>query len=464
MAQPSPINPDRRLDSWKEIAAFFGRDERTVRRWEKENVLPVHRVPGGAKGRVFAYGSELSQWLSTPQALNRATISPGTQTDQVQLERKRVTPATAVKWAAVFGLCALLAGGILVYRKTHRFAVQASDAPPPPASHRVAAPEAVQFYLQGRYYWNKRTPEDLNTALDYFMQAIVHDPNYAQAYVGLANCYNLMREYTMMPSAEAYTRALAAAKKAVELDDQSSEAHASLAFVSFFGMWDVATGEHEFRRAIDLNPNDPVPHHWWANALLALHHWPEALAEIERAQTLDPSSSAILADKGNILSVAGRPDDALRLLQQMEKSKPEFRSPHLYLKYIYFRKQQYPDFLSESHKDALAMKDDSALAVANAATKGFAQGGKQGMLKAMLQEQEKLHAHHSISPVDLAWTEANLGNKTEALKYLAAAYDQRDGSLLFLEVYPEFNSLQDQPGYRDLLARMNLPVPQETAQ
>ena len=110
------------------------------------------------------------------------------------------------------------------------------------------------------------------------------------------------------------------------------------------------------------------------------------------------------------------------------------------------------------------MKDDSALAVANAATKGFAQGGKQGMLKAMLQEQEKLHAHHSISPVDLAWTEANLGNKTEALKYLAAAYDQRDGSLLFLEVYPEFNSLQDQPGYRDLLARMNLPVPQETAQ
>src|SRR5260370_558464 len=97
------------------------------------------------------------------------------------------------------------------------------------------------------------------------MQAIVHDPNYSLAYVGLADCYNLMREYTLMPSNEAYSRALAAAKKAVELDDQSSEAHASLAFVSFFGMWDVVTGDREFRRAIDLNPNNAAPHHWFAN-------------------------------------------------------------------------------------------------------------------------------------------------------------------------------------------------------
>lgn len=461
MAQPSPINSERRLDSWKEIAAFFGRDERTVRRWEKENVLPVHRVPGGAKGRVFAYETELRQWLSGPQAIHQATTVPDLPTGplELQADHKRTALASATKWAVASILCALLVGGILVYRSTHRFAVQASAAPAAkPPSSRSAAPEAVQLYLQGRYYWNKRTPQDLNTALDYFMQAIVHDPNYAQAYVGLANCYNLMREYTMMPSAEAYTRALAAANKAVELDDESSEAHASLAFVSFFGMWDVATGEREFRRAIDLNPNDPVPHNWWANALLALHRWPEALSEIERAQTLDPNSSAILADKGNVLMVAGRLDDALRLLKPMEKSKPEFRSPHLYLKYIYFRKQQYPDFLSELRQDALVVKDDSGLAVANAAARGFAQGGKQGMLKSMLQEQENLYARHLASPTELAWTEANLGNKNEALKYLAAAYDQRDGSLLFVEVYPEFNSLNDQAGYRDLLARMNLPA------
>jgi tetratricopeptide (TPR) repeat protein len=460
MEQPSPANFNRRLDSWKEIAAFFGRDVRTVRRWEQKSVLPVHRVPGGTKGRVFAYESELREWLSAPPEINGAAPESVPGTEQVEPSRQSGAPAKIVMWAVILGLCALLVGGVFVYRQTHRFAVQASDvSSPPAASHKAPAPEAVQLYLQGQYYWEKRTPADLRTALDYFMQAVVQDPNYADAYVGLANCYNLMREYTMMPSGEAYTRALAAARKAVELDDQSSEAHASLAFVSFFGMWDVAAGEREFRRAVELNPGDPVPHHWWANALLALHRWPEALLEIDRAQTLDPSSSAILADKGNILSVAGWPDDALKLLQQMERSETEFRSPHLYLKYIYFRKQEYSDFLSELRKDALVLKDHAALAVANVAARGFAQGGEQGMLKAMLQEQEKFYTRHMISPTELAWTEAVLGNKSEALRYLTAAYDQRDGSLLFVEVYPEFNRLQDQPGYGELLARMNLPAP-----
>jgi tetratricopeptide (TPR) repeat protein len=458
MEQPSPANSNRRLDSWKEIAAFFGRDVRTVRRWEQKSVLPIHRVPGGTKGRVFAYESELREWLSTPPAINGAAPESGPETEQAGLGRQSGAPAKIVMWAVVLGLCALLVGGIFVYRQTHRFAVHASDVPsPPPASHKAPAPEAVQLYLQGQYYWEKRTPADLRTALDYFTQSIVQDPNYAEAYVGLANCYNLMREYTMMPSGEAYTRSLAAAKKAVELDDQSSEAHASLGFVSFFGMWDLGAGEREFRRAVELNPNNPVAHHWWANALLALHRWPEALVEIDRAQTLDPSSSAILADKGNILSVAGWSDDALRLLQQMERSEPEFRSPHLYLKYIYFRKQEYSDFLSELHKDALVLNDHTALAVADAAARGLTRGGKQGMLEAMLREQEKLYTRHEIAPTELAWTEAVLGNKNEALRYLTAAYGQRDGCLLFVEVYPEFNTLQDQPGYGELLARMNLP-------
>jgi len=319
-------------------------------------------------------------------------------------------------------------------------------------------PQAEQLYLQGRYYWNKRTPDDLNKSLDYFMQAVVHDPNYSQAYVGMADCYNLMREYTLMPSSEAYPRALAAAKKAVELDDQSSEAHASLAFVSFFGMWDIVTGEREFRRAIDLNPNNPAPHHWYANALLALHRFPEALVEIDRAQALDPASTSILADKGNILLIAGRRDEALGLLKQMENREPAFRSPHLYLKYAYLRNHDYLNFLAELRKDALLVHDDSALAVATAAEKGFAAGGAHGMFKGMLQVQKKLYVEHSFPPSDLALTLGLLGDKTEALRYLKTAYEQRDSTLLFVEVYPEFDSLHGEPAYRDLLARMNLPV------
>ena len=110
----------------------------------------------------------------------------------------------------------------------------------------------------------------MNKSVDYFTQAIVHDPNYAPAYVGLANSYNLLREYTLMPASEAYPRALAAARRAVELDDQSSEAHASLAFALYYGTWDAAGAEREFRRAIELNPNSAVAHHWYATYLATL--------------------------------------------------------------------------------------------------------------------------------------------------------------------------------------------------
>ena len=492
----SASNPStgKRLDSWKEIAAFFGRDERTVSRWEKLG-LPVHRLPG-TRGRVYAYSEELSAWLAAPKNAGAAlgedisAVLPapapsgltivGGRERVVDLPRenpsgeeirassdvhRRKTIRLAV--AAILGVGALAV--VLLPPRVNRSPKAAGHAvavprQPSPGGAVLAStpshdPEAEQLYLKGRYYWNKRTPDDLNKALDYFMQAVVHDPNYSQAYVGLADCYNLMREYTLMPSSEAYPRALAAAKKAVELDDQSSEAHASLAFSSFFGMWDLATGEREFRRAIDLNPNNPTSHHWYANALLVLHRFPEALAEIDRAQALDPSSSAILADKGDVLLVAGRMDEALSLLKPMERREPSFRSPHLYLSYVYLRTREYPKFLAELRKDALLVHDDSALATATAAEKGFAAGNSRGMFEGMLKVQEKLYAQQSVSPTAVALTEALLGNKAESLRYLQAAYDQRDGALLFVDTDPGFKSVHDEPAYRDLLARMNLPAP-----
>src|SRR5579871_3376720 len=202
--------------------------------------------------------------------------------------------------------------------------------------HHAANREAEDYYLKGRFYWNKRTPESLNQAVDSFTQAIVHDPNYSDAYVGLADCYNLLREYTMMPAGEAYPRALAAAKKAVELDDQSSAAHASLAFVSFFGMWDAGTADEEFRRAINLDPNNANAHHWYATYLQAVRRFDESLHEIDRAQALDPNSSSILVDKGMLLWRAGHQEEALRLLRQLEQADPEAVSPHRYLKFAYF--------------------------------------------------------------------------------------------------------------------------------
>lgn len=461
MGEAAPNHSGQRLDSWKDIARFFERDERTVRRWEKENALPVHRVPGGAKGRVFAYESELRRWLSTPQAGNNVAREADSQIHVIQPERPRQRTRSVARWAIVLVAGAALATGIIAYRKSHRFAVHASSpasASLPGTSRKPATPEAEDFYLKGRYYWNKRTPESLNQAVDYFTQAIVHDPNYAPAYVGLADCYNLLREYTLMPPSEAYPRALAAARKAVEIDDQSSEAHASLAFALFYGSWDVANADREFRRAIELDPKNARAHHWYATYLMTIRRYPESLSEIGRAETLDPGSTAILADKGLILLSAGRRDEGLALLKQMEATEPAFRSPHVYLKGNYLAYGDYQNFLVESRKDAILVHDKSALAITTAAEKGFAAGGGPQLLQSMLQEQTKLYAQGLVPPSALADTYALLGNQQAALRYLKIAFEQHDASLLGIENALEFKGLHSEAAYRDLIERMNFPA------
>jgi tetratricopeptide (TPR) repeat protein len=321
----------------------------------------------------------------------------------------------------------------------------------------AANQEAEQFYLKGRYYWEKRTPDSLNKAVDSFTQALVHDPGYAPAYVGLADCYNLLREYTVMPASEAYPRALAAAKKAVELDDRSSEAHASFAFASFFGMWDAATADREFRRALELNPSNAIAHHWYATYLQCLRRYPESLAEIERAQALDPASKSILADKGNILFNAGRQQDAVVLLKQMEENEPDFVSPHRYLKEIYLLTADYPHYLVEARSEAVLMHDSSALAVAEATEKGFAAGGGKGLLKTLRQQQTKLDERGLLSPYFLAATCSLLGNKQEALRYLKTAYDRHADGMAPIETDHAFDNLHNEPAFRQLLADVGLP-------
>src|SRR5579864_7597928 len=275
--------------------------------------------------------------------------------------------------------------------------------------HHAANREAEDYYLKGRFYWNKRTPESLNQAVDSFTQAIVHDPNYSDAYVGLADCYNLLREYTMMPATEAYPRALAAAKKAVELDDHSSAAHASLAFVSFYGMWDSGTADEEFRRAIDLDPNNANAHHWYATFLEAVRRFDQSLSEIDRAQALDPNSSSILADKGRLLWIAGRHQEALRLLRQLEQADPDSLSPHRYLRFAYFETGGYASYLSEMKKEGLLIHDAPLSGIEAAAEKGFMADGPAGLLKSQLEQQEKAYSQGKISPFYLAETYSQLG-------------------------------------------------------
>jgi tetratricopeptide (TPR) repeat protein len=464
---------NRRLNSWKEIASFFGRDERTVKRWEKQRGLPVHRVPGGEKGGVFVFTDELSDWLETrgeaaADATDRNALAEVPTADSG--DRRTATPSEAELGPDVAtppphrATVARIIGGVvlvlflasLTYKlQTRSGTTSAGKLEAGAAESRGSAAnrEAEEFYLQGRYYWNRRTPDDLNRAVDYFTQAIVRDPNYAQAYAGLADCYNLLREYTAMPDKEAYPRALAAATKAVELDDKLADAHASLGFISFYWTWDAATAEHEFQRALELDPNHVSAHHWYATALSLAGREDEALSEIEKARKLDPTSTSILADKGLLLFNAGQQKEAIDLLKKMEATEPDFASPHRYLADIYFQTADYSHYLVESRKAAQLMHDQQALAIAASAERGFAEKGARGMLQALQTMLEKSYTEDRESPYNLAVTCALLGNKQKALQLLQASYDGHDGAFLTMAVNRGLISLHSEPLYQALLAR-----------
>jgi len=403
------------------------------------------------------------RWIAPvqgPEPPAEAAVEPAGQTIAAP------PPHGSPRWKFIFALPVLaLLFAAWIFRPSYRSAKAGSKTQPASfsSSSSTALPlhaanrEAEEFYLKGRYYWEKRTPENLNKAVDSFTQAIVHDPGYAPAYVGLADCYNLLREYTVMPASEAYPRALAAAKKAVELDDRSSEAHASLAFVSYFGMWDAATADREFRRAIELNPSNAIAHHWYATYLQCLRRYPESLAEIERAQALEPASKSVLADKGNILFNAGRQQDAIALLKQMEENEPDFISPHRYLREIYLLTADYPRYLVEARSEAVLMHDSSALAMVEATEKGFATGGGKGLLETLHQQQTKLYERGLLSPYFLAVTCSLQGNKQEALRYLKTVYDQHADGMAPIETDHAFDNLHNEPAFRQLLTDAGLP-------
>jgi tetratricopeptide (TPR) repeat protein len=460
MGQSAHENPGRSLDSWKEIASFFERDERTVRRWEKVQALPVHRIPGGAKGRVFAYESELREWLMSSQAVNAEIYSRGPQGESPKVQSRLVKTRSHLhsveKLAGVLAACGILIAVLIFYRGGHRLRVHALETTNTAARRSLGSSysEAEDLYLKGRYFWNKRTPDDLNRAVDYFTQAIARDPGYANSYAGLADSYNLLREYSAMPDSEAYPRALAAATKAVELDDSLAEAHTSLAFVTFFWNWDAVGAEREFRRALVLNPNDARAHHWYASFLLTSRRVPEALAQIETARRLDPSSKSILADKALMLSAAGQTDDAVTLLKQIQDTEPSFASTHKYLSEIYFNRQDYEDYLSEWEKTALLTRDQQELALVRAAKDGFAKAGSVKMLENTLLIQKQFYEKGSMPAYALAVTYARLGKKEEAFQYLETAYNKRENYLLYLAMDTAFKNLRDEPDYRTLIKRI----------
>ena len=472
MAAHSETFSGKRLDSWKEIASFLGRAERTVKRWESERGLPVHRIPGGGRSAVFAYSGELAEWLKgksqdldsdDPVSSGIETIaSAGKKRDEIspsdgipylsQLRRNvghhgQLIDNSGYARLAAWTIPLLLVAGLVLYLSSGNSGSHFKAL----ASRRVPNTDAHELYLRGRYFWERRSPDDLTKAVDYFTQSIVKNPSNAEAYVGLADCYNLLREFGAMPPGEAYPRALSAAQRAVELDDGSAEAHVSLAFATFWWSWQGATAEREFRRALQLNPNLVRAHHWYATYLLALHRYPEALDQIEQAQQLDPASNALLADKGFLLWDSGRRAQGLAILRQLEQTEPSLSSTHDYLGRIHFAAQEYDKAIAEWRRSAELRHDKDGLALSEAREKGLAARGIRGWYEEELTIQKDLVDRGSGSAYALAETYAALGRHKEAIGALQNSFERHEADMLVGAPIP---TLRDDPEYQNLRTKV----------
>jgi len=447
---PDPTTPDtsptdsQRLVSWKEIAAYFNCDVRTVKRWERERGLPVHRVPGGERSRVFAYTEELRAWLhSAPREAASEAATPSAEaveefataqdappepagTENELHARSQATrrsfPSIAILAAAL--MLAVIAGafGFRRIRSTplHNPAAATANAGNAPA------PAARDLYLKGRYNLEKRTSESLSQAVDAYTQAIVLDSNYAEAYAGLAECYDLMPEYTGMSNADAMPRAIAAARKAISLNEALPTAHNALAFALYWYRWDFKDADAEFRRAIELDPKNVEAHHWYATALMSVGLFSDALREIDLAQQLDPASRSILADQAVVLYDSGDRKSAISKLDQLQHSEPDFLSPPHYLANIYFDDGNYGAYVSELKQIALVTRKDSDAQLAAAAERGWTQSGTRGLLEAIRSIYEKDVAAGMDESIQLAQICGRLGDREAAVRYLTAAWEVHD--------------------------------------
>jgi serine/threonine-protein kinase len=341
--------------------------------------------------------------------------------------------------------------------------------------HHTESPEAFQAYLVGRYHWNKRTKEGYTEAIDHFEEARKRDPGYAPAYAGLADCYVLLGDYAYMPPKEAFPKAREAAQAALKLDDSLAEAHASLAFVKVLYEWDWPGAEREYRRALELNPNYATAHQWYSEYLTAMGRHDEALAEIKRAQELDPRSLIISAVVGRALYFARRYDEAVAQCEQTLQMK-EFGAAYLFLGRARLQQGKYDEALAALRKahDLLggtAVEAEIACAHARAGEKeearklldkleapraGYVSSGDLAMAYAALGEKDQ--AFTLLKPGALGGLAAilALGEKDQAFTLLEQAYREHSDSLVVLKVEPRLDPLRADPRFADLMRRVRL--------
>jgi TolB-like protein/Tfp pilus assembly protein PilF len=325
------------------------------------------------------------------------------------------------------------------------------------ATSAVVSAQGREDYLKGRYFWNLRSEAGYIKAIGYFQAAVAEDPEYAQAYAGSADAYALLGSTpsAKVPRETAMPKAREMALAALKLDDSLADAHTSLAFVEMHYEWNFRAAEQEFKRAIDLDPNYSIAHHWYAYDLAAMGRMDEAVAEVKRARQTDPLSAIINTDEAEILYFARRYDEALLQAHATIEMDPNFPHAHRVLERIFDEKHMFTDAIAEGQRAVALSGEDTWMLLDLANT--YALAGKKAEMRDCIRRAVNTSPGGILPEVGgTAEMYVALGEIDRALRVLESACRHREGGLILLNVDPRFDSLRAEPRYQQLLHRIGL--------
>ncbi len=314
--------------------------------------------------------------------------------------------------------------------------------------------QAYQDYLRGRFFWNNRTAIDLQKAIRHFENAIGKDQNFALAYTGLADCYQLLAEYGAATPHEAFPKAKSASQKALEIDDQSAEAHTALAYTQFVYDWDWTGAEKSFKRAIELNPNYATAHQWYAEHLIELGRFDEAHAHLIRAVELEPFSPIILTNLADLYDVKGDLDNEIEQSRKVLETDPNFAYGYFYLGLGYEQKQMYPEAVDAFARTMTLFGEPPE--IEKEVRKAFAENGMKGFWAKRLEQIENRPHLKKFQVYFKALVQIRLGDKEGTLESLGKSFRLRERGIISAKYDPRLKPLRQDPRFQDLLRRMRL--------
>jgi adenylate cyclase len=327
----------------------------------------------------------------------------------------------------------------------------------PPAQPVAATRNADSYvsYLRGRQLWNKRTEPDLRRAISFFDESLKADPGFARAFSGLADTYAALALLEFMAPNEAFPRARNAVSKALALQPELVEARTSSGLIKFQYDWDWSGAERELTQAIDLNPNYPLAHHYYADFLKAMGRFDEAIEQIELAQELDPLSLAINTGVGHVLYLSRQYDRAIEQYQRAVDLDPAFMATHLWFGRPYLEKGMYNEALAELEA-AVRLSGESTVALAMLGH-GLASAGQTSEAAAILEKLRKRSETQYVPAYWIAVVYNGLKDRDQVIRWMTTAVEERSSWLVWTNVEPRFDWIRADPGFASLVARMKFP-------